>query len=102
MEAPIMDQVARHWRDRGVIVVGVDTDGPDQGDPRAFAAASGLSYPIAHDLVGAASHLYDVASLPTLVVLSPAGKVIAVRTGVTDEGEIERLLRKALDQFSSS
>ena len=38
VEAPIVDQIARRWRDRGVVVVGVDTDAPDQGDPRGVRA----------------------------------------------------------------
>jgi cytochrome c biogenesis protein CcmG, thiol:disulfide interchange protein DsbE len=97
VEAPIVDQIARRWRDRGVVVVGVDTDAPDQGDPRAFAQSEGLTYPIVRDLKGEASRLYEVANLPTLVVLSRSGKVIAVRVGITDDSEIERLLRRALD-----
>ena len=97
VEAPIVEQIARRWRDRGVVVVGVDTDTPDQGDPRQFALAEGLSYPIVHDANGQASRLYDVANLPTLVILSRSGKVIAVRVGITDDAEIERLLRRALD-----
>jgi cytochrome c biogenesis protein CcmG/thiol:disulfide interchange protein DsbE len=97
IEAPIVDQIARRWRDRGVVVVGVDTDTPDQGDPRAFALTHGLTYPIVHDVVGAASRLYEIESLPTLVVLSRTGKVVAVRTGITDQVEIERLLARALD-----
>ncbi len=96
IEAPIVDQLARRWRDRGLVAVGVDTDGPDQGDPRAFALARGLSYPIVHDTVGAASHAYGVEDLPTLVVVSRTGKIVAVRTGVTDDGELERLVREAL------
>src|SRR5450432_3265819 len=63
VEAPIVDQIARRWRDRGVVVVGVDTDTPDQGDPRAFALAEGLTYPIVHDAKGEASRLYEVANL---------------------------------------
>jgi thiol-disulfide isomerase/thioredoxin len=97
VEAPIVDQIARRWRDRGVVVLGVDTDGLDQGDPRAFAQSEGLTYPIVRDLKGEASRLYEVANLPTLVVLSRSGKVIAVRVGITDDAEIERLLRRALD-----
>jgi cytochrome c biogenesis protein CcmG, thiol:disulfide interchange protein DsbE len=97
VEAPIVDQIARRWRDRGVVVVGVDTDAPDQGDPREFALTEGLTYPIVHDGKGEASRLYDVANLPTLVVLSRTGKVVAVRVGITDDAEIERLLRRALD-----
>ncbi len=97
IEAPIVDQIAQRWRDRGVVVVGVNTDTPDQGDPREFAQSHGLTYPIVRDPAGEASRLYDVQSIPTLVVLSRTGKVVAIRTGITDDAEIERLLRRALD-----
>ncbi len=95
-EAPIVDSFARRWKDRGVAVVGVDTDGPDQGDPREFARSHGLSYPIVRDAAGEASRSYGVDGLPTLVVVSRAGRVVAVRTGLTDDGELERLIRRAL------
>ena len=97
VEGPIVDAISRRWRDRGVVVVGVDTDTPDQGDPREFALSHGLTYPIVHDLSGEASRLYEIESLPTLVVLSRAGTVVAVRTGVTGDREIERLLKEATD-----
>jgi thiol-disulfide isomerase/thioredoxin len=94
-EAPIVDRVSRRWRDRGVVVIGVDTDAPEQGDPRAFAAAHGLTYPIVRD-DGRASRMYAVEGLPTLVVVSRAGKVVAVRTGITEDGELDRLIRLAM------
>ena len=97
IEAPIVDRVARRWRDKGVVVVGVNEDTPDQGDPRAFALAEGLSYPIAADPAARPAQLYDVDSLPTLVVVSRTGKVTAVRTGITEDAELERLIRQALD-----
>jgi cytochrome c biogenesis protein CcmG, thiol:disulfide interchange protein DsbE len=96
-EAPIVDRIARRWSDRGVVVVGVDTDTLDQGDPRAFALEHGLTYPIARDLSGSVSRSYEIESIPTLVVVSRTGKVVAVRTGITDDTEIERLLQRALD-----
>jgi hypothetical protein len=37
-----------------------------------------------------------VSGLPTLVVVSAAGRISAVRTGYTDEAELERLVRRAL------
>ncbi len=95
-EAPIVDRVSRRWRDQGLVVVGVNTDGPHEGDPRAFALAHGLTYPIVSDNAGRTSRTYDVDGLPTLVVVSRAGKVVAVRTGVTDDGELDRLIRMAL------
>jgi thiol-disulfide isomerase/thioredoxin len=96
LEAPIVDRVWQRWRDRGLVVVGVNTDSLDQGDPRTFARAHGLSYPIVRDLVGSATRDYGVDGLPTLVVVSSTGKVVAVRTGVTEDAELERLVRQAL------
>jgi thiol-disulfide isomerase/thioredoxin len=95
-QAPIVDQLSRRWHDKGVVVVGVNTDSADQGDPRAFAMSHGLTYPIVHDTTGEASRAFAVESLPTLVVVSRTGKITAVRTGVTDDAELERLIRQAL------
>jgi thiol-disulfide isomerase/thioredoxin len=95
-QAPVLDGVARRWRDRGVTVVGIDTDGPGQGDPREFALSHGLTYPIAVDQDGDASREYRVDQLPTLVVVSRSGVVLAVRTGRTDGPELDRLVQQAL------
>jgi cytochrome c biogenesis protein CcmG/thiol:disulfide interchange protein DsbE len=95
-EAPIVEQVARRWRDQGVVVLGIDTDTPDQGDPRAFARENGLSYPILHDVTGTASRAYEVDALPTLVVVSPEGTIVAIRSGITDGAELESLVRQAV------
>ena len=72
-------------------MVGVDTDTAEQGDPREFAMTHGLTYPIVRDLSGETSRSYEIESIPTLVVVSRTGKVVAVRTGITDDAEIERL-----------
>jgi len=95
-QAPIVEQAARRWRDRGVVVLGIDMDSASEGDPRAFAVDNGLSYPILRDITGATARAYDVDSLPTMVVVSTEGKIVAVRSGITDGGEIERLLRRAI------
>jgi thiol-disulfide isomerase/thioredoxin len=95
-EAPIVDQVSRRWRDRGVVVVGVDEDTPDQGDPAEYAAKHGLTYPMLHDTEGDAERAFQVDTLPTLIVLSPAGTVTAIRSGITGDAELERLIQQAM------
>src|SRR5258708_14749481 len=95
-EAPIMERLSRRWHDQGVVVVGVNTDTPDQGDPGAFARLAGLTYPIVQDPTSEVAKRYGVVGLPTLVVVSPTGRVSAVRSGVTGEAELERLVRQAL------
>ncbi|HEX8790006.1 MAG TPA: TlpA disulfide reductase family protein [Polyangiaceae bacterium] len=95
-EAPIVDRVWRRWRDQGVVVVGVNEDKPDEGDPVAFAHSAGLTYPILRDPTGVAMRSFDADSLPTLVVISRTGKVTAVRAGITSDSELERLVRQAM------
>jgi cytochrome c biogenesis protein CcmG, thiol:disulfide interchange protein DsbE len=95
-EAPIVDRLSHRWQGRGLVVVGVNTDTADQGDPHEFALSHGLTYPIVHDIEGRASRLFAVDSLPTIVVVSPEGEVTAVRSGVTSDAELERLVRQAL------
>jgi thiol-disulfide isomerase/thioredoxin len=95
-EAPIVDQVARRWHDKGVYVVGVSVDKEEGVDPGADALKHGLSYAIVHDRNGEAQRAFAVDSLPTLVVVSRSGKITAVRTGPTDDAELERLIRQAM------
>jgi thiol-disulfide isomerase/thioredoxin len=95
LQAPIMDHLSRDWQDHGVVVVGVDTDTREQGDPRAFAAEHGLSYPMVRDDTGQVVRTYDVESLPTLVIVSKGGTVAAVRNGITGAAELDRLIREA-------
>lgn len=93
-EAPIVDRVAARFRDRGLVVIGVNTsDGEGMAAP--WAKHHGLSYPIAFD-DGRAAQAYGVENLPTLVVISKEGKVVGMRTGMTDGSEIERLVNQAL------
>ncbi len=95
-EAPILERVAQRWRGGDVVVLGVNMDTPDQGDPAAFAQAAGLTYPIVRDLTGQVGRSYGVDGLPTLVVVSRTGRIAAIRSGVTDQAELERLVRQAL------
>jgi thiol-disulfide isomerase/thioredoxin len=95
-EAPILDAMARRWGDRGLTVVGVNIDTPGQGDPRAFAVRHALSYPIVRDAAGQASRSYGVESMPTLVLVSRTGRVVAVHSGVTGDAELERMIHEVL------
>ena len=61
-----------------------------------FAKKKGLSYPIVYDEGDDVAQRYGVSNLPTLVVIDPNGKVVAVRTGLEDEGDIEDLVSRAM------
>jgi thiol-disulfide isomerase/thioredoxin len=93
-EAPIIDKIAQRYKDRGLAVVGVNTsDAP--GRARPWAMSRHLSFPVVYDADDVAPE-YGVENLPTLILVSKDGKVLAVRTGITSDSELERLVSQAL------
>jgi cytochrome c biogenesis protein CcmG/thiol:disulfide interchange protein DsbE len=94
-EAPIVNKVAQRFADRGLVVVGVDTSDPT-GHPGPWARSHGLSYPIVADETNEVAEHYGVTNLPTLIVVSRTGKVLAVREGMTGDAELEELVKQAL------
>jgi cytochrome c biogenesis protein CcmG/thiol:disulfide interchange protein DsbE len=94
-EAPVLDRVAARYKDQGLVVVGVNTSDQD-GNARTWIAQHGIRFPIVYDAHNAAANLYGVENLPTMVVVSREGKILAVRTGITGDRELEDLVKKAL------
>jgi cytochrome c biogenesis protein CcmG, thiol:disulfide interchange protein DsbE len=94
-QSPILDGVSKRLGQRGLIVLGVGTnDSP--GAARAWAKSHSISYPIVMDEDGSVARSYGVSNLPTLVLLAKDGTVRAIRVGLTDASELERLVQKEL------
>lgn len=93
-ELPVVNRIAERFRDRGLVVVGINTS-DEAGKAEAWAKTSGLTFPIAYDASETAARGYGVDSLPTLVLVSKTGKIVAVR-GLSDDAELERLVRAEL------
>jgi cytochrome c biogenesis protein CcmG/thiol:disulfide interchange protein DsbE len=94
-EAPLVNKLAQQFREKGLLVVGVDTSEPD-GRARDWALEHGLSYPIVYDTNNETAERYGVTNMPTLVVISRNGKVSAVREGLTNGSELESLVKGVL------
>jgi len=94
-QSPILDGVSKRLSERGLVVLGVGTsDTPSAA--RAWAKSHKISYPIIMDEDGAVARSYGVSNLPTLVLLAKDGTVRAIRVGLTDASELERLVQKEL------
>ena len=93
-EAPSVDRLARRLRDKGVTVLGVNTN-DEPGAAIAFAQRANLSYPIVSDENGVVGESFGVSSLPTLVIVDAKGQIVAVRSGLTDESSLESLALSA-------
>lgn len=94
-QSPIVNRIATRYKDRGLVVVGVNTS-DEEGMAAAYVKGHGLSFPMAYDRGNAAARAYDVENLPTMVLISKTGKLIAVRQGMTSDDELDRLVRSAL------
>ncbi len=93
--APVVDRVSTRFKSRGLVVIGVNTS-DEEGLGAMWAKDHHLGYPIAFDDGNKVARTYGVDVLPTLVVISKAGKVIGRRSGVTPADELERLVNDAL------
>lgn len=95
VSAPIVDSVSRRYRDKGLVVVGVNVD-DDVFPVERFVRKKGLTFPIVFDDGKSISRDYGASTLPTLVVVSKEGKIVAVRHGVTSESDLDGLIRRVL------
>lgn len=84
-EAPVLERAWRTYRDRGLVVVGVDMqDTPEAA--RAFIRQFELSFPNAPDDGGKVAVEYGVYGVPETFFVDRAGTIRAKHVGaVTDE-----------------
>ncbi len=94
-QSPVLDSLQRKFQDRGLMVVGMNTN-DGEGNAKEWAASHGVVYPIVYDQNDAVAHGYNVNSFPTLFVIDREGKIVAKREGFTSANELEGLVRKLL------
>jgi cytochrome c biogenesis protein CcmG, thiol:disulfide interchange protein DsbE len=96
-EAPVLERNWRAYRDRGVLVLGVDIqDSVEAG--RKFVQGLGLSFPNVRDSAGKVSVEYGVYGVPETFFVDQRGRIRAKHVGaLTDEvfqGHVEKLLKE--------
>jgi cytochrome c biogenesis protein CcmG/thiol:disulfide interchange protein DsbE len=79
-EIPALEQAYQSYRDRGVVLLGVDVR-EDAATVQTFAAQTGMTFPLAVDADGAVSDQYQVRGIPTTVIVDASGVVRARRLG---------------------
>ena len=94
-EAPVLERGWRAWRDRGVMVVGVDIQDTVEAAER-FMHQFSLTFPNARDLSGKVSIDYGVYGVPETFFIDRRGRIRAKHVGaVTEEvfrAKVEPLL----------
>jgi cytochrome c biogenesis protein CcmG, thiol:disulfide interchange protein DsbE len=94
-ETPIINTIAARYKNRGLAVLGVNTSDAD-GLAAVFAKKKSLRFPIIYDDDNRIANLYHVGSLPTLVLVSKTGRIVAIRHGVTSDAALDDIVRRYL------
>jgi cytochrome c biogenesis protein CcmG/thiol:disulfide interchange protein DsbE len=98
-EAPVLEQSWREWRQRGVVVIGLDIQDTDD-KARKFIADFGLTFPNARDVTGKVAIDYGVYGVPETFFVDRQGRIRLKHVGAVTTGvfrsTVERLLAEAL------
>lgn len=100
-EAPILEGVARGYRDRAdadVVVLGVDVEDVSR-DARAFIARHGVSYPNVREGGDATKRRFEVGGLPETFVIDPEGRIAVKHVGeLTSARQLTNPIEQLLDE----
>ena len=95
-ESPLLEAAWRRYRDRGVVVLGIDTrDFIDDG--RSFVEKFGLTYPNGYDGPGKLADQYGLTGFPETFVIDRQGRIVEHVVGpLEDAQQIQDAIEKAL------
>jgi len=100
-EAPVLEAGWRAWRERGVVVIGVDTQDTED-KARTFIADFGLTFPNAFDRQGKVAIDYGLYGVPETFFIDRQGRIRAKHVGaVTAEvfrSQVEPLAAEPADR----
>jgi cytochrome c biogenesis protein CcmG, thiol:disulfide interchange protein DsbE len=77
-EAPLLESVWRRYRDRGLVVIGLDFNDL-RSDARRFARENRMSYPLAYDGRGETLTDYGVVGAPETFFIDRTGRLVCER-----------------------
>jgi peroxiredoxin len=94
-ETPILRSVAAKYRDRGLVLIGVQVQ-QTVDDGRAYAQTYGLTYQIGADVSGDIFRTYKVFALPTQFFIDAGGVIRQVVNGPLDEASASAIVEAIL------
>jgi cytochrome c biogenesis protein CcmG, thiol:disulfide interchange protein DsbE len=94
-EAPLLEQAWREYRDRGLVVLGVNSQDLSS-DARRFARQVGWTYPLVRDGEGDVLGPYAVSAFPETFFVDRSGKLVARIDGEVTEAQLAENIERAL------
>jgi cytochrome c biogenesis protein CcmG, thiol:disulfide interchange protein DsbE len=96
-EAPHLEEVWRENRNRGVVVLGLDSK-DFRKDANRFVRRFDWTFPVVFDGPGNVSERYGVTGYPETFVIDREGRVVDAIVGAVDSEEDQARLRDAIDR----
>src|ERR1700735_2345131 len=96
-EMPVLDQLYRKYKPAGFTLLGVNVE-PKSADALGFLKTTPVSFPILFDTQSKVSNLYEVAGMPSTVIVDRKGTVRYVHQGYKpgDESQYQDQIRSLL------
>ena len=79
-EMPLLDSIYKQYHRMGFTMIGVNVE-PDSNAANQWLKDTPVSFPILYDKESKVSKMYDVAGMPSTVIIDRAGKVRALHRG---------------------
>jgi peroxiredoxin len=93
-EQPAFSRVAHQYEGAGIVVIGIDSQEPDD-TVRRYRKAQNVTYPIAMDRTQGFTQALgmtksnEAVSYPTSIFINPSGTLYGVHRGSMEDGEID-------------
>ncbi len=94
-EMPEIEAVHQKYKDKGVVVLGVDISEPEN-TVRQYIQKGGFSWTIVLDSTGEVARDYQIAAIPTSFFLDREGIIRAVSVGAMTKRQMEAKLAEAM------
>ena len=99
-EAPLLEKTWKRYRERGVVILGIDAQDFDV-DARRFVDRYDLSYPIVRDRHGSTIGRYGVTGFPETWFVDRRGRLVGEHiTGPVTQEDLDRYIPLALGSAS--
>jgi peroxiredoxin len=89
-EMPLLENIYKRYKKLGFTLLGVNVE-PDPKVAEEWLKETPVSFPILYDKESTVSKLYDVAGMPSTVIIDRAGKLRMVHRGYKPGDESEYL-----------
>ncbi|MGH7363080.1 MAG: TlpA family protein disulfide reductase [Candidatus Methylomirabilales bacterium] len=100
-EAPLLEAAWRHYRDRGVVFLGVNIQ-DREASARGFLEEFGITYPNGRDPRNRVAIDYGVYGLPETFYISPDGLITYKHIGAIGEATLAQKMEEALRGVASA